>query len=188
MFEEMFTKNLLKFDFNGYFFLLEKSILDPYFYSGILKNSTLKEGFVSFGLNASFWLLISSLIKTFQIGKYHLFFAVLSENLILIPSFFIFLVCLALMLHVLARFLGSRSKFRNNLKGVLFSTTLLPFFAVPVFKIPACIISLYILIFCFKAVNRFDKIRAVISVFVPVGIFIFALYLTGIININLITR
>lgn len=184
----MLSKNLPGITSGNYFFLLEKSVLDPYSYSEILKNSNLGKGFIFFGLNTFFWLLVSSFIKTFQIGKYHLFFAVFSENLILIPALFIFLVCFALTLHILARLLGSRSKFRNNLKGILFSTILLPFFAVPVFKILACIISLYILIFCFKAINRFDKIKASISIFLPLGIFIFALYSIGIVNINLITR
>lgn len=173
---------------NNYFFLLEKSVLDPYFYSECIKNSTLKQGLVFFGINAFLWLIILSLIRTFQLQKSNLFFAVLSENLVLIPVIFICLICLAIILHILAKLLGNTSKFRNNFKGVLFSTILLPFFAVPVFKIPAGIISLYILIYCFKSVNRFNKIKAVISILMPFGILIFALYSTGIINTNLITR
>lgn len=177
-----------RLDFNTYFRLLELAVLDPNQYSIYLRNLNLGQSVIFFVINGSFWLVLSSIIRTFLIKKTNLFFGVLSETLILLIPIFITLFIFSSVFFILARILGSRAKFRNNFKAVLFSTILLPFLAVPVFKVLAAIISLFLLIYCIKTVNRFDKIKAVILVIIPVGISFFALYLAGIININLIIR
>lgn len=177
-----------RLDFNSYFILLELAVLDPNKYSSFLKALKLGQSLVFFGVNASFWLVLSSIIRTFLIGKTNLFFGILSEILILLVPIFVLLFIFSFILFLLARILGSRAKFRTNLKAVLFATILFPFMAVPVFKILAVIISLFLLIYCLKTANRFDKIKAVVLVTVPVGILIFALFLAGIINTNLIIR
>lgn len=174
--------------FNQYFDLLETAILNPNLYSTYLKNLNLNQSLILFVTNASFWLLLSAAIKTFLLSKSHLFFAVLSETLVLVLATFLWLLLFTIILHILARIFGTRTKIKNNLKAVLFSTILLPFFAIPVFKVLAAIISVYILIFCFKAINRFDKLKACVPVVILLGIFLFALYSMGIINTNLITR
>lgn len=175
-------------DFNTYFRLLELAVLDPNRYSVYLKSLNLSQSVLFFIINGSFWLVLSSVIKTFLIKKTNLFFAVLSETLILLVPIFATLFIFSLVIFILARLLGSRAKFRNNFKAVLFSTILLPFLAVPVFKILAALISLFLLIYCLKAANRFDKIKAIVLAIIPVGISVFALYLAGIININLLIR
>lgn len=174
--------------FNSYFGLLELAVLDPNQYSLFLKKLDLGQSLIFFGVNASFWLILSSIIKTFLIGKSNLFFGILSEILILLTPIIVVLFVFSFVLFLLARILGSRAKFRNNFKAVLFSTILFPFLAIPIFKILAGIISLFILIYCIKAANRFDKIKATVLVIIPAGISFFALYLTGIINTNLIIR
>lgn len=175
-------------NFNTYFKLLELAVLDPNQYSAHLKSLSLGQSVLFFIINGSFWLILSSIIKTFLIKKSNLFFGILSETLILLMPIFIALFIFSLVFFILARVLGSRAKFRNQFKAVLFSTILLPFLAVPIFKVLAAIIGLFLLIYCLKAANRFDKIKAVILVIIPVGIAVFALYLAGIININLIIR
>lgn len=175
-------------NFSRYLRLLEHAVINPNLYSENLKNLDFKKAYFLFCINASGWLVLSALIRTFLIQKYLLFFAILSETLILLVPLFILLVIFAVFLHILARMFGSRTKLRNNIKAVLFSSILLPFFAVPVFKVLAMIISLFIMIYCFKAVNRFDKIRASISVIIPAGIIFAGLFAIGIINVNLITR
>lgn len=174
--------------FNTYFDLLELAVLDPNRYSNFLKKTDLSQSLIFFWINASFWLILSSFIKTFLIGKSNLFFGVLSEILILLVPVFVLLFIFSTALFLLARVLGSRAKFRNNFKAVLFSTILFPFLAIPVFKILAGIISLFLLIYCIKTVHRFDKIKAVVIVIIPVGISLFAMFLAGVININLILR
>lgn len=178
----------IKFGFSQYLNLLETAVINPNQYSRNLKNLSFGQSLTFFILSASFWLLLSTVIKTFLIGKYHLFFGVLSEILFLILAIFLLILLFTLLLHLLAKLAGSRTKIKNNLKAVMFSTILLPFFAIPIFKALAGIISVYILIFCFKSVNRFDKLKVFVLVIIPVGIFIFALYAMGIININLVTR
>ena len=174
--------------FNSYFTLLELAILDPDRYSSYLKNLNLGQSFIFFGVNASLWLVLSSIIRTFLIGKSNLFFGISSEILILLLPISVLLFIFSCALFFLARILGSRAKFKNNFKAVLFSTILLPFLAVPIFKILAAIISLFLLIYCIKRANRFDKIKAVVLVIVPVGISVFVLFLAGVINTNLIIR
>lgn len=174
--------------FNQYFNLIATAVLNPNLYSTHLKKVSLNQSLIFFMINASLWLLLSTSIKTFLINKYHLFFAIFSESLFLVLAILLFLIFFAIVLQVLAKIFGSRTKLKNNLKAVLFSTILLPFFAVPVFKVLAAIISVYILIFSFKAINRFDRLKSVVPIVIPLGIFVFALYSMGIININLISR
>lgn len=164
------------------------AVLEPNVYSKHLKTLTLNQSLIFFSINASIWLLLSAAINTFLLKKFHLFFAVLSETLILVIVIFLFSMFYTVILHLLAKVFGSRTKIKNNLKAVLFSTILLPFFAVPIFKVLAVIISMYILIFDFKAINRFDKLKASIAVIIPTGMIIFGLYEMGIVNINLIAR
>jgi len=177
-----------RLDFSSYLVLLELAVLNPEQYASSLKTVSLNQSLVFFWINASFWLILSSVIRTFLIGKSYLFFGIASEIFILLMPFFIALFIFSCILFFIARILGSRTRFKNNLKAVLFSTILLPFLAVPVFKVLAVIISLFLLIYCLKKVHRFDKIRAVILVIVPVGIPFFALFLAGVINTNLIIR
>lgn len=183
-------KGDLKFrlDFNSYFDLLELAILNPEKYASNLKTLSLNQSLLFFWINASFWLILSSVIRTFLIGKNYLFFGIASEIFILLVPIFLALFIFSFILFIIARILGSRAKFKNNLKAVLFSTILLPFLAVPVFKVLAVIISLFLLIYCLKKAHRFDKIKAITLVIIPVGISLFALFLAGVINTNLIIR
>lgn len=174
--------------FNSFLCLYETAVLNPNVYSALLKNLNLNQSLIFFILNSALWLILSAAIRTFLIGKYNLFFPILSEILLLIPVIFFLILLLSFLLHILSKVAGSRSKIKNNLKAVLLSTILLPFFAIPVFKVLAAIISMYILVFCFKSANRFDKLKAFVPVVVLIGILIFALYVMGIININLIIR
>lgn len=171
-----------------YLNLLELAVLNPQAYSNNLKTLDFKTTLMFFTVNLSIWWILFSLIKTFFLQQSHLFFSILSETLILLIPLTAFVSIFALLLHIFAKLFHSRSKVKNNIKAVFFSTILIPFFAVPVFKVLAFIMSLFILIFCFKAVNRFDKLKSFLSVVIPVSIIIIGLYAVGIININLIIR
>lgn len=174
--------------FKQYLMFFEQAVLDPALFASNLKNLDLKKSFAFFLINAVCWLLLSSLIKTFFLNKYVLFFAVLSETLVLLFPLFITAVSFGILLHIIARVFGSRARISSNLKSVFFSSILLPFFAVPVFKTLAVIISIFILIYCFKTVNRFDRLRASLSVLIPAVLILLVLYSMGILNSNLITR
>lgn len=178
--------DIFKLDFSRYLRLIETSIINPQLYSTHLKQLTLEQSLVFFIINSSLWLVLSSIIRTVLIQKYRLFFSVLSEILVLMIPLFLVLLLFTVFLYILAKTFGSRTKLKNNLKAVLFSSILLPFFAVPVVKVFAFIFSVFILIFCLKAVNRFDIIKATLVVVIPVTLTLLALIGLGILNINLI--
>lgn len=171
-----------------YLQLIELSFLHPDQYSKFLKEVNLKQSFFFFLFNGAIWLLFSSFIRTILIGKNYLFFSILSEIFILGLLLFPGVLFFALILHFFSKIFGGRAKFQNNLKAVFFSSTLLPFFAVPVFKILALAIYIFTLIFCIKTVNRFDKVKASLIVIIPVGITIAGLISLNIINVNLLIR
>jgi hypothetical protein len=182
------NQEYFELSFQRYLDFYEQSIRDPAMYASNLKNLSLNQSMVFFMINSVGWLILSSLIRTFFLQKPDLFFAVLSETLVLLVPIFILILFFSCLLHLLSKVLGSRTRLSNNLKAVFFSTILFPFFAVPVFKTVAALISLFILIYCFKTVNRFDRLKAVLSVTIPVFLIFLALLATGILNPNLVTR
>lgn len=171
----------------NYLRLLYLSFKNPYVFSQtISRDEYINNAFLFYFLNLSIGLFLKALIDTIYYQKIVVIFLHITEIIIILPLSLLGILFFALTFHLLAKILMGSGKFILSLKAILYSSSPLIFYSIPLIGFLSLIWILILLIVNFHQIHTYSKLKAAVNILIPFLVIILMGSILGIFHLNLL--
>lgn len=164
-----------------YLELTKISLLKPQQLNSSIKNYRLtRDALAFFIINITLGSLVKAASDIFYYRNLGGIFVSITEISLFIPVAILGLVLISIPLHLLAKLLGGKGKFKATFQAVAYSSSPFLLFWIPLSRPIMLILLTLLLISNFRAKHQYTLNQALINILVPVMLLVIALLIMGI--------
>lgn len=162
------------------------SFKNPYRFSQITNKDTYyKNALIFYLINFSIGLILKALIDMIYYQKIVIIFLHLTEIIIILPLSIFGVLFLAFALHILAKILKGNAKFTASFRAILYASSPLIFYSIPIVNALSLAWIIVLLIFNFRKAHDYSKLKASLNILIPFLILVLLGSLLGLYTFNI---
>ncbi len=169
-----------------YLTLLFLSFRNPYKFSqNINKDAYYKNALLFYFISLSIGLVLKAIIDVIYYQKIVIIFLHLTEIIIILPLSIVGVLFLTFALHTFAKILRGNAKFISSFRAILYASSPLIFYSIPIINVLSLTWVIVLLIFNFRMSHEYSKLKAALNILIPFLIIVLIGSLLGLYTFNL---